>query len=86
MPGELVFHEVDAFAFDGVGDDNVGAPWFEGEICKGLADGGVDYAVDDNNAALITDDMKAKIEELKAGILDGSVEVHDYYTDNACPL
>jgi len=70
-------------AFNEAGDDATFKP---GRIDLGLADGGVDYAVDDNNKALITDEMKAKVEELKAGVIAGTIEVHDYYTDNACPL
>ncbi|NBZ88528.1 BMP family lipoprotein [Stagnihabitans tardus] len=50
-----------------------------------LAAGGVDYAMDENNAPLVTDDMKAKVEAAKAGIIDGSIKVHDYMSDNTCP-
>lgn len=70
-------------AFVEAGDDATFKP---GRIDLGLADEGVGYALDENNADLITDEMQAKVEELKAGVIDGSVEVHDYYTDNACPL
>jgi basic membrane protein A and related proteins len=52
----------------------------------GLADEGVGYALDDNNASLITDDMKAKVDELSAQIQDGTITVHDYTTDSNCPL
>lgn len=57
-----------------------------GRIDLGLADGGVDFALDEYNADLITDDMQTKVAEYKQGIIDGQIEVHDYYTDNACPL
>jgi basic membrane protein A and related proteins len=52
----------------------------------GLAEGGVDWALDDNNKALITDEMKAAVEMAKADIIAGKVTVHDYMSDNACPL
>ena len=52
----------------------------------GLKEGGVDYALDDNNKALITDDMKAAVEAAKADIASGKVKVHDYMVDNACPV
>ena len=52
----------------------------------GLAEGGVDYAMDDNNKALVTDDMKAKIEAAKADIISGKLKVHDYMEDNKCPV
>ncbi|MBZ9851592.1 BMP family ABC transporter substrate-binding protein [Mesorhizobium sp. CA14] len=51
----------------------------------GLKEGGVDYAMDDNNKALVTDEMKAAVEKAKADIISGKVQVHDYTTDNACP-
>jgi basic membrane protein A len=50
----------------------------------GLAEGGVDYAVDEHNAKLVTDDMKAKIEAAKADIIGGKIKVADYMADNAC--
>jgi basic membrane protein A len=51
----------------------------------GLKEGGVDYAMDDNNKALVTDAMKAAAEKAKADIIAGKVQVHDYTADNACP-
>ncbi len=51
----------------------------------GLKEGGVDYAMDDNNKDLVTDDMKAAVEAAKADIIDGKVEVHDYMSDETCP-
>jgi len=51
-----------------------------------LASDGVGYAVDENNAALVTDDMKAAVEAAKAKIISGEIMVHDYTTDDACPV
>ncbi|BCG85951.1 MULTISPECIES: BMP family ABC transporter substrate-binding protein [unclassified Mesorhizobium] len=51
----------------------------------GLKEGGVDYAMDDNNKALVTDEMKAAVEKAKADIIAGKIQVHDYTADNACP-
>ena len=70
-------------SFMNAGDDATFEP---GRKDLGLADEGVGYAVDENNQALIGDDMMARVEELKAGVIAGEIEVHDYYTDNACPL
>ena len=50
-----------------------------------LKAGGVDYALDDNNAKLITADMKAKVDEAKAKIISGEIKVHNYTTDETCP-
>ena len=51
----------------------------------GLAEGGIDYAMDDNNKDLVTPEMKAAAEKAKADIIAGTVKVHDYTSDNNCP-
>jgi basic membrane protein A and related proteins len=51
----------------------------------GVKEDGVGYAVDDNNAKLITEEMKAAVEKAKADIIAGTVKVHDYMSDNSCP-
>ncbi|MDA7598814.1 BMP family ABC transporter substrate-binding protein [Alphaproteobacteria bacterium] len=51
----------------------------------GLAEGGVDWALDDNNASLVNADMKAAVEAAKADIISGKVVVHDYTSDESCP-
>jgi basic membrane protein A len=51
----------------------------------GIAEGGVGYALDEFNAELITDDMKAMIEDASAKITSGELMVHDYTSDETCP-
>ena len=51
----------------------------------GLKEGGVDYAMDENNKALITPEMKAEVDEAKADIIAGKIKVHDYMADNELP-
>lgn len=51
----------------------------------GLAEEGVDYAMDENNASLVSDEMKAAVEAAKADIIAGKITVHDYMSDNNCP-
>ena len=51
----------------------------------GLAEGGVDWALDDNNASLVTADMKTAVAAARADIVSGKVVVHDYLSDEACP-
>jgi len=58
--------------------------WAPGFKVLGLAEEGVGWALDENNASLITDDMKAAVEQASADILAGSITVHDYMSDNAC--
>ena len=50
----------------------------------GLAEGGVDWAYDDNNKDLITDEMKKAVDQAKADIIAGKIKVHDYMSDNSC--
>ena len=51
-----------------------------------LKSGGVSVALDDNNKPLVTPEMTAAVEAATKGIEDGSVKVHDYMTDNTCPV
>ena len=55
-----------------------------GVTVLGLKEGGVDYAMDDNNAKLVDADMKKKVEAAKADIISGKIKVTDYMTANAC--
>jgi basic membrane protein A len=52
----------------------------------GLAEDGVGYALDEFNEELITEEMRAAVEEAKAQIIAGTVEVHDFSSDNTCPF
>ncbi len=58
--------------------------WKPGIQVLGLKEGGVDYAMDANNARLVTPAVKAKIEAIKADIISGKIKVVDYMADNAC--
>jgi basic membrane protein A len=51
-----------------------------------LKAGGVAPAMDENNAKLVTPEMKAAVDKATAGIEDGTIKVHDYTTDNTCPV
>ncbi|AXI56133.1 Membrane lipoprotein TmpC (plasmid) [Pseudoseohaeicola sp. NH-UV-7] len=51
----------------------------------GIANGGVGYAMDENNASLVTDEMKASVEAAAAKIASGELSVHDYMSDDSCP-
>ena len=48
-----------------------------GVFTLGLAEDGVGWALDEHNASLITDDMKAKVEAAKADIIAGKISVVD---------
>jgi basic membrane protein A len=46
----------------------------------GLAEDGVGYALDENNRELVTPEMEAALEDAKAKIIAGEIEVTDYYS------
>lgn len=50
----------------------------------GLKEGGVDYALDEHNAKLVTADMKKKVDAAKADIIAGKIKVIDYMANNGC--
>ena len=51
----------------------------------GLEDDGVSLAFDENNAKIVTDEMRAKVDQARQDIIAGKVKVHDYMTSNSCP-
>jgi len=63
-----------------------GADMTTGLVVMDLAKDGVGYAMDDNNAALVTPEMKAAVDAAAEKIKSGEIKVHDYMTDNTCPV
>jgi basic membrane protein A len=63
---------------------NVLKSYKAGVSVLGLKEGGVDYAVDQHNAKLITPALKTKVEAYKADIIAGKIKVADFMADNAC--
>jgi len=57
--------------------------WQAGHRVMDLAAGGVDYAVDEHNQALITEDMKAALDEARAKIIAGQIIVEDIEGSNS---
>jgi basic membrane protein A len=51
----------------------------------GLAEGGVGWALDDNNKPLVTAEMMEAVKKAEADIKSGTVQVHDYMADSSCP-
>lgn len=52
----------------------------------GLAEDGVSVAMDENNASLVTEEMKAAVAAARASIIAGDTEVVAYYTNDSCPV
>ena len=46
---------------------------------------GVGYALDENNATLVTPEMKAAVDAAADKIKSGELVVHDYMSDDTCP-
>jgi basic membrane protein A len=56
-----------------------------GVFTMGLAEDGVGYALDDNNASLVSDDMKMAVDKARADIIGGNLSVVSYYENDSCP-
>jgi basic membrane protein A and related proteins len=50
----------------------------------GLKEGGLDYAMDEHNAKLVTAEMRQRVETAKADIVSGKLKVIDYTAANTC--
>ncbi len=50
----------------------------------GLATGAVGWSLDEHNKGLITDEMKAKVDQAQQDIIDGKIKVLSYLTNNNC--
>lgn len=86
QPGTMLtsmVKRVDSAAYK-VFEDAEAGTWKPGMEILGLSDGGVDWALDSNNASLITPEMKAKMKDVKAKIISGDIKVHDYMSDSTC--
>jgi len=78
MPGSVLtsmVKRVDVAVFNTIKD--VGDGKFQGGRAQqlGLKENGVDYVYDDNNKALIPDDVHKKVEDLRAQIIAGAIRV-----------
>ncbi|HEY0061917.1 MAG TPA: BMP family ABC transporter substrate-binding protein [Telluria sp.] len=60
--------------------------WKAGVSYKGLKEGGVDWALDKDNRAVVTPEIEKRVNEAKTNIINGKVKVHDYRVNSACPV
>jgi basic membrane protein A len=60
--------------------------WKAGVVVLGLAEDGVGWALDEHNKTLITAEMKAAADKAAADIKSGAVKVHDYMSNQSCPV
>jgi basic membrane protein A len=65
--------------------DAAAGQWKAGPKVLGLAEGGLDVALDDNNRALVTPQMQAALDKAKAAITSGALIVPDWTATRSCP-
>ncbi|MCY4542964.1 MAG: BMP family ABC transporter substrate-binding protein [Rhodobacteraceae bacterium] len=56
-----------------------------GVYVLGVAEDGVGYSMDEHNAPLISEEVMMAVEARRDAIIDGSLSVHNYTTDDSCP-
>ncbi|KMW60827.1 putative nucleoside ABC transporter, substrate-binding component [Candidatus Rhodobacter oscarellae] len=65
---------------------SAGVEGFEaGVVDMDLASDGVGYALDEHNAELVSDEMKAAVDAARADIIAGKITVHNFTDDDSCP-
>ena len=60
--------------------------WKSGFKILGLAEDGVGWSLDEHNSKLVTSAMKSKVEQVRKDIIAGNIKVHDYMSNNKCPV
>jgi basic membrane protein A len=87
-PGHVLtsmLKRVDVAAYDTL-KDAMDGNFTAGVVSLGLAENGVDWALDEHNAGLVSDAVKAAVEKAKADIIAGTIKVHNYESDSTCPF
>lgn len=73
-------------AVEAVLDEASEGRWSAGFISLGLKEGGIGWALDDNNRPLIAPETEAAVRKATDDIKAGTLVVHDYMVDQKCPL
>ncbi len=84
-PGQVLtsmLKRVDNAVFEAMSESDVLAP---GINVMGIANEGVGYALDENNAGLVSAEMQEAVDAAAAQIVSGEIVVHDYMSDETCP-
>jgi len=87
-PGNMLtsmMKRVDVAVYDAFNDVN-NDEFTAGIQVMGLAQDGVGWALDEHNEGLVTEEMRAAVAVASAAIIAGDIVVHDYMSDNACPV
>jgi basic membrane protein A len=84
-PGKVLtsmLKRVDVAVYDAM---TAGTDLETGVFQLGLAEDGVGFAMDENNAPLVSDEMKAAVDAARDKIIAGEIEVVSYYANDSCP-
>ena len=84
-PGKVLtsmLKRVDVAVYDAM---KAGADLETGVFTLGLAEEGVGYAMDENNASLVNAEMQAAVDAAREQIIKGDIEVVSYYDNDSCP-
>lgn len=87
-PGSVLtsmLKRVDNAAYDSF-MDAMNGEFTPGVKILGLPEEGVDYVANQENADLLTDEIRASLNEAKQKIIAGEITVHDYESDMSCPV
>ena len=87
QPGSVLtsmVNRLDVATSEAFKDEKEGT-WKPGVKVLGLAEGGVDWALDENNMKLVTPEMKAKVDEARQAIVSGKIKVVDFVKAGTCP-
>ena len=87
-PGKVLtsmVKRVDVAAYQYFMDAHKGA-FSAGVAQLGLAEGGVDWAVDEHNRDLVAGEIEAAVATAKQAIISGEITVHNYEDDQSCPF
>ena len=84
-PGKVLtsmLKRVDVAVYDAM---KAGTDLETGVFQLGLAEEGVGFAMDENNAPLVSEEMKAAVDAAREKIIAGEIEVVSYYANDSCP-
>ena len=88
QPGSVLtsmLKRVDVAAYEVFKSAQEGA-WKPGVKVLGLNEDGVGWSLDQHNVNLVDKEMIMKVEMIRTDIISGKIKVHDYMSDNSCPV
>jgi basic membrane protein A len=67
-------------------EEAMNGEWEPGIKALGVKEGAIEWAYDEYNKPLVSEENKAYVESLKAKIVSGEIQVHDYMADSTCNI